>query len=233
MIDESKLDRLKIVSNVAAALCFVVFIGLAAYSAIRLHAINTEIAQATQTRDELQKQAAEFNAQAAALQSQVAALETRSAELQKRAEELQKTEAALKVSVDFLESVLGRVAKENKRVVERAAVASTTDTALRAEEVQPLVYLHITDEAQRPRAQALADKLRERGYVVPSIENVGKQPNLPENNELRLFSGSEQKDQEDLVALLGAEGIESQLVSSKVVTRPRQYEFWFGTKTGG
>jgi len=233
VIDESKLDRLKIVSNVAAALCFVVFIALAAYSAIRLHAINTEIAEATQKRDALQKQAAESQKKADELQRQAVALQSQVAEIQKKADELKQTEEALKVSVDFLESVLGRVAKENKRVVERAAVASATDSALKAAEVQPLVYLHITDEAQMPRAQALADKLRERGYVVPSIEDVSEQPNLPENNELRLFSGSEQKDQEDLVALLGAEGIQSQLVSSKVVTRPRQYEFWFGTKTGG
>jgi len=233
VIDESKLDRLKIVSNVAAALCFVVFIGLAAYSATRLHAINTEIAQATQKRDALQRQAAESQKKAEELQSQAVALQSQVAEIQKKAEELKKTEEALKVSVNFLESVLGRVAKENKRVVERAAVASATDTGLRAEQVQPLVYLHITAESQMPRAQALADKLRERGYVVPSIEDVSEQPNLPENNELRLFSGSEQKDQEDLVALLGAEGIQSKLVSSKVVTRPRQYEFWFGTKTGG
>jgi tetratricopeptide (TPR) repeat protein len=54
----------------------------------------------------------------------------------------------------------------------------------------PVVYIQIANEAQRPLAQALAERMRASGYAVPALENVGAR--APARSEVRVQGGSVQ-----------------------------------------
>lgn len=53
----------------------------------------------------------------------------------------------------------------------------------------PVVYIQIANEAQRPMAQALAQRFREFGYDVPGLELVGNRAS--DNTEIRVQGKSE------------------------------------------
>jgi hypothetical protein len=67
------------------------------------------------------------------------------------------------------------------------AVAAALD---RAEKLQPLVYVQIASDAQRPLATTLAARLRAGGYRVPGFEVVGQK--APARTELRVQGRSDQ-----------------------------------------
>ncbi len=54
----------------------------------------------------------------------------------------------------------------------------------------PVVYIQMANEAQRPLAQALAERIRASGYAVPAIEHVGAR--APGRSEVRVQGGSVQ-----------------------------------------
>lgn len=209
MIDESKLDKLKLISNLVAALSVVVFIVLLGYSASKLRSLNEEIGSRKHQLEELEKKRAGLEAQTRELEDTVKVLEGR------------KT---------LLESVIDQFPQESARAYEKAMASRSAFESQGAEEVEPLVYIQISDESQRQRAQALADALQERGYTVPDIENVSKKPGgAPRDTQLRLFPGSDKEDKEQLLRVLEAEGIKAEPRTLPLVARPNQYEIWFGT----
>ena len=94
-----------------------------------------------------------------------------------------------------------------------------------------VIYLHIQDAAQRGSAQRLETALESQaGYIVPGIENVGRQPGVV-NNQLRYFRPSDKTEAEKISALLGSYGITAKPApisgyENSPLVRPRQYELW-------
>ena len=81
------------------------------------------------------------------------------------------TPATLNANRREIEALLAR-ARDNGG--QTAAQADKVAQALRAAQGRkPLAYVQIADEAQRPFANALTDKLRAAGYDVPAFEVVG------------------------------------------------------------
>lgn len=60
----------------------------------------------------------------------------------------------------------------------------------RSERRQPVVYLQIALEAQRPLARQVARQLQAAGYLVPGIENTGE-ARAPSQTALRIQGGSD------------------------------------------
>ena len=58
----------------------------------------------------------------------------------------------------------------------------------------PVAYLQIANPAQMPVAQALAERLRAAGYVVPAVEDLSRKPGagIPKRSEVRVQGASDQ-----------------------------------------
>jgi len=69
------------------------------------------------------------------------------------------------------------------------------------------VYLHIADESQRGAALNLASRLREEGYLVPGVENVGR--NSPGQTEVRFFNSEDADFAEDVFEIAAAANVPS------------------------
>ena len=95
--------------------------------------------------------------------------------------------------------------------------------------IPPRVYFHIRNENQREKAEQIAAKLQEKGFIVPGIEKLNEGPT---NTELRFFNGSEPADTQALVNLLNQLGLKvnpvdlSSRYKNSTSIRPRHYEVW-------
>jgi hypothetical protein len=98
-----------------------------------------------------------------------------------------------------------------------------------APELQPRVYIHIADNAQRDIAVRARDALRDAGQLVPGIERVGAK--APNETELRYFLPSEEILAETISKELAAVGIEApaRFISGfeDANIRPHHFELWF------
>ncbi|HEX8164146.1 MAG TPA: hypothetical protein VF538_19910 [Pyrinomonadaceae bacterium] len=98
----------------------------------------------------------------------------------------------------------------------------------------PRVYMHIRNESQRGKAEQIAAKLQERGFIVPGIERLDAGP---ANAELRYFNGSEPVDTQALVNALNELGLKvnpvdlSNRYKNSTSIRPRHYELWVDTNS--
>jgi hypothetical protein len=91
--------------------------------------------------------------------------------------------------------------------------------------------LHIGDESQRPRARRIAGQLKQAGYLVPGIENVGER-RMPPSTEVRYYEAltdAEKDEAKKIIGLLQGWGIKAEDKKFKVATKPWQYEIWFGS----
>ncbi len=151
-------------------------------------------------------------------------------------------EAALKVLVE---------ASKNDKSVAQSVVAATelnkasTQILSAGEQEQlqqlqtsvqrlpPRFYIHIGDDSQRGQAQQLADWLKQRGFAVPGIQNVGDMG--VKYNQLRYFLEPEPgtPTPEELVAALNElkygqwRDIHVRGYEDSPKVRPGQYELWF------
>jgi hypothetical protein len=91
------------------------------------------------------------------------------------------------------------------------------------------VYFHIRNESQRERAEQIAAKLQEQGFIVPGIERLDTGPTT---TELRFFTGSEPADTQVLVNAFTQLGLNvkpvdlSNRYKNSTSVRPRHYELW-------
>jgi hypothetical protein len=95
--------------------------------------------------------------------------------------------------------------------------------------IPPRVYFHIRNDSQRGKAEQIAAKLQEQGFIVPGIERLDTGPT---NTELRFFNGSEPADTQRLVNALNQLGLKvnqvdlSNRYKNSTSIRPRHYELW-------
>lgn len=71
-----------------------------------------------------------------------------------------------------------------------ATAVARRKTEIKALSLKPRVYLQIASESQRAAAACLGSRLREYGYVLPGIENVGGR-RAPPTSQLRYFFADE------------------------------------------
>lgn len=103
-------------------------------------------------------------------------------------------------------------------------------------QILPRLYIQISDESQRDRANKIAGLLQQQGYVVPGIENVGRKgAKVPDKTELRYYPDQPDTamDLERLKAILGRAGVsyvpKALQYADPTKARPRHYELWFSS----
>lgn len=92
----------------------------------------------------------------------------------------------------------------------------------------PVIYFHITNEAQRAKAQDIANALQKAGYIVPGIQKVSIDLT---KTDIRYFHPEDAGKAQDIgVALqkLGIADTRPRLIPGFVnKVPPGQYEVWF------
>lgn len=206
MIDVKKLQTLQKISQIAAVASLVVFGALIGASIYGLRSITR------------QKQV---------LEKQVRKLTATHDDLTRQIEAKRKETAALEEKARFSQKVLARTPSAE---VERA-VREEIEINPRAAQIVSRVYFHIRYEEQRAKAERVAGLVADAGFLVPGIENVGR--DSPDRTELRYF----RKDHpEDVSGILDALKRADVQVEAKYVPgyensrsiRPRHYEVFFG-----
>jgi hypothetical protein len=93
--------------------------------------------------------------------------------------------------------------------------------------LQPMVYMHVRDHAQRARVERLIAPLAQRGIVVTGIKVVDIGPQAP---DLRYFRSEEAHEAARVAQSLGAVGMPTprlkRIPGLESRSRPRQYELW-------
>jgi septal ring factor EnvC (AmiA/AmiB activator) len=161
--------------------------------------------------------------------SQLEGLNDELEEKKKQVDEVSKKLDEMSKKLDVLNSALYEVGTTNPGLAKQAlnkAIESEPDAA----GVLPRIYIHIRAESQRSRAKQVADRLREKGYVVPGIEilvNIG-----PSTTQVRYFRGSEEKRANEIVHILKELKVDDAEVKYirgyETSVRRGQYEIWFG-----
>ncbi len=102
--------------------------------------------------------------------------------------------------------------------------------------LNPRVYIQISDQSQRAVAELLQATLRNENFVVPDIENVGKKPSIyiPPKTEVRYYREEEQQDALRLISIMKNQNIgllinetPKKIGGSGRGTRPGHFEIWF------
>jgi len=245
MIDTEKLDKLQRYSRVIAALSLAVFFALIVISLWSLWRVRKEIAGLEGRRQELTQNVRELEAKRQELEKQNAALLPAAVkqELQEQKPELSQTiseiakqrpesvkKAINQATAEQLNQAPGN--QENKRLeYTKQAIERLVQAAPNVARNLTRVYLHITDEKQRPRARRIAEQLKQAGYIVPAIEDVSDRK-LRISTQVRYydaFTEAEKEEAQKIRNLLRDWGIKAETLPIKAPSRPWQYEIWFGS----
>lgn len=93
--------------------------------------------------------------------------------------------------------------------------------------LQPMVYMHVRNEAQRAWVERLVTPLEKQGIVVTGIKVVAIGPDAP---DLRYFRSEEVQEAARVARALGAVGVPppqlKRIPGFESRSRPRQYELW-------
>ncbi len=235
MIDTEKLDKLQKYSRAIAALSLALFFALIVISLWSLWRVRKEVAGLEERKRKLTVEAHR--------------LETETERLKTEAE-------MLNIQLAFMRKYLGTISVDYPKVFKEAvnqAIFEQPDKPDTGQENKRLeytkqvieqlvrddpsltrnltrIYLHIGDESQRPRARRIAGQLKQAGYLVPGIENVGERVRLS-STQVRYFArtDAEKDEAQKIIALLQGWGIKAEDLPIKVATKPWQYEIWFGS----
>jgi hypothetical protein len=136
--------------------------------------------------------------------------------------------ATLRGQQESLQAFLAELADSPLAALHRHSAASLSAALQRSGARQPVAYLQIAREDQRPLAQALAQRLAAAGYLTPGIELTGES-RAPTRPSLRVQGGSDPElarwCQRALEAAVGAP---VELVALRRATPGTDtYELWF------
>jgi hypothetical protein len=145
-----------------------------------------------------------------------------------------------KIPSELKSVLITKATMSQDKQVAQAAVdvlvnASQMDQNL-AQQLPLRFFIHIADEKQRPLAEEMATKLRQNGYIVPSIQNAGSR--APKENELRYFRKDESRAQKVVEQLRDETGVywvgiyNPGYENSPKVTAG-YFEIWYATAGGG
>lgn len=247
MIDTEKLDKLQRYSRTVAALGLAIFFALIALGLWSLWRVRKEIADLEEKRLELAQEVKELDAKRQELEAQNAALLP--AAVKQQLQTMEPQNAALSQTISEIarqrpESVKKAInqataeqpdkpttGQENKRIeYTKKAIEQLIQAAPSVAQNLTRIYLHIGDESQRPRARRIAGQLKQAGYLVPGIENVGERAmRSPTQVSYYARTDAEKDEARKIIGLLQGWGIKAQNRPITVASRPWQYEIWFGS----
>lgn len=158
--------------------------------------------------------------------------------IEQRKTELTTLEAQLakkKLELEAVNTMYGQMWRSSPQLASqiRAAETKAFEAVPAAAAAIARVYLHISEEAQRPFAQEMAKQLRARDFRVAGIELV-KTWRGAAITEVRYFTErNDQAEKTDLSSIatpLKSAGLAplERFVRSSGRVPPRQYEIWFG-----
>jgi hypothetical protein len=171
---------------------------------------------------ELQREAAQLELEAARLAEEAYRQGELAEEQAQRARDLEREAAEQKQRFEALKREYDRLfASQVKQAVAPGGHITSDLTTT--------IYLHISDEGQRPRAKDIAQQLALNDIVVPGIQRV---PVSVRSTQVRYFREADregaQKIKGFLSAYLGVRRVEHLLIPGfEDKVRSRQYEIWF------
>jgi septal ring factor EnvC (AmiA/AmiB activator) len=218
-LDLSRLDAIQRWARYGAIAATLLCVAAFAFFSFRLYQIIGE----------LNSKRAELESANRDLGKAQGALKDTNAEIGRKRQEAD----ALQRQIEFYRSTLRTCGVDPQQAVE----ATATKAAARAggwSQIPARIYIQIGDEAQRPRADALARLLQAKGFIVPDIENVGAD-RIPRRSQLKRYAQVwSQDDVDNILALFQSQGVNLNLGEPLAAggVRPRHYEIWFGQDFG-
>lgn len=234
MINTEKLDRMQRYSRVIAALSLALFFALIVISFWSLWRVREEIADLEEKKQELTQQVTNTTEQVGKVREELQALEAQKELLSQTISEIAKQRPeSVKAAINQATEQPDRptTGQENKKLVyTRRAIDQVIQNAPSIARNLPLIYLHIGDDKQRKRARRIAEQLRQAGYVVPGIEEVGERaPPGPTQVRCNARTDAERNEAQKIVGLLRGWGVKAEFQQIRDTTKPWQYEIWFGS----
>jgi cell division protein FtsB len=235
MIDTEKLDKLQKYSRAIAALSLALFLALIVISLWSLWRVREEVAGLEKRKQELTLDLQRLETETERLETETEKLKTQydltSKTLEKIAEQRPEsvTEAIHRTIAEQPDKpATGQDTKRNEYT--KQAIEQLIQAAPSAARNMTRIYLHIGDESQRQRARRIAGELKQAGYLVPGIENVGER-RRPRSTEVRYYArtDAEKDEAQKIIALLQGWGIKAKTERIDVASKPWQYEIWFGS----
>jgi hypothetical protein len=145
--------------------------------------------------------------------------------------------ALIPVIQEILKNRDPEAANDIKKAIQRAAESAPKPTPTpNATNQATRIFIHITDESQRQRAQQIQAKLRSLGFYAPQIQLVDYGPSY---NQLKYFHRNETDAAKAMVTTLksiGIDGVRENYIEgyeNSTLIKPNQFELWFAnTRTG-
>jgi hypothetical protein len=103
-------------------------------------------------------------------------------------------------------------------------------------DIQPRVYIQISDESQRSIGKSLQGALVNSNFLAPGVENVGRKGNtyIPPQTEVRYYREEELPDAQRLISIIKGLNIglplnenPQKISGTGRGTRPGHFEVWF------
>ena len=196
-------------------------------SSIKSEAAKLETAKAVEKSEAAKKSVDSARVRLGYVRDSLTAAEAEYESVNKQMDSAHQTLAKLDIAVKALNLTnVNYAQKENI-----ATLISKTQTELAA--IAPRVYIQIGDESQRGPARVLQARLKEDGFIVPGIENVGSKAVLTVKAEVRYYRDEEKDEALKIVQIMSTTGIGAAVndVPRKIEggsgVRRRQYEVWF------
>lgn len=236
MIDTDKLEKLQKYSRTIALVGMAIFFALIGVSLWSLLRVRNEISSLESKKQELTGQVAAATEQVNQKKEELKSLEMQQAVLSQTLSAIAKDQPASvkkaigEVTADQVNQAPSRDTEKRKLEYTERAIGQLIQAAPRVARELTRVYLQIGNESQRGKAKEIATKLKQAGYLVPGIENVGEQaPNGP--TEIRYFArtDAEREEANKIVNLLKDWGINTKNAPIRIATKPWQYEIWFSS----
>lgn len=95
------------------------------------------------------------------------------------------------------------------------------------------VYIQISREGQRSKAEDVRTALQKKGFTVPGIENIAIKADIPKKTNVRYFNDQDKSIADQIVAVLKEQGLAS-AYSYRVArykVKPGSLEIWFSLNT--
>jgi flagellar motility protein MotE (MotC chaperone) len=223
-----RLESIQRLLQYGAALTLLVFLGLIVFSYFEWRETVEEIKTNSQKIEEQNETL--LRKQAALDQSQID-LNQSNENLARQQEELTRQREEVKMNEETIKKQKEEVIEQQKLIEGLKGVLETKILQNGSDkQIPPLIYVHIAREDQRGRAADIVRQLKNKGYIMPGIENVhSKAP--PTISELRRC-GEGDVAQNDLKEITKALESLSVPVTQKLLTkcgnvRARLYELWF------
>lgn len=123
----------------------------------------------------------------------------------------------------------GRAVAQEIKLSGSTSARSEASAALSTIPVQ--VFMHIASESQRQKAKDVAAVLRQKGFVVPGIENISGKADPPKKTNVRYFNNEDEKAARAIESVLQENGFTdtNAFPVPQYKVTPGSLEVWFSS----